>query len=158
MMPASAFATNQLISVVYKSGTGTRGLGHRNACVGTWDLGGRETRDLRTSSMGRGDVWDGDVGTSNTGTQGTRDVNNWLQKSEVNAISVTLIVNMFWWRLPTLSSLGFPHACLRSKDSAKTPCIEESETFALVFLLMEYWSPKLPRRVIWVAIAKNYVE
>ena len=73
MMPASAFATNQLISVVYKSGTGTRGLGHWDACVGTW---GREMRDLRTSSMGRGDVWDGDTGTSNTGTQGTRDVNN----------------------------------------------------------------------------------
>ena len=33
---------------VYKSGTGTRGRGHRDACVGTWDLG--------TSSMGRGDV------------------------------------------------------------------------------------------------------
>ena len=42
MMPASAFATNQLISVVYKSGTGTRGLGHRDACVGTWDLGMRD--------------------------------------------------------------------------------------------------------------------
>ena len=27
---------------VYKSGTGTRGRGHRDACVGTWDL---ETRD-----------------------------------------------------------------------------------------------------------------
>ena len=26
--------------------------------------------------MGRGDVWDGDAGTSNTGTQGTRDVND----------------------------------------------------------------------------------
>ena len=27
--------------------------------------------------MGRGDVWDGDAGTSNTGTQGTRDVNDY---------------------------------------------------------------------------------
>ena len=43
---------------VYKSGTGTRGRGHGDACVGTW---GRETRDLGTSSMGRGDVWDGDA-------------------------------------------------------------------------------------------------
>ena len=34
------------LRAVYKSGTGT------------W---GRETRDLRTSSMGRGDVWDGDA-------------------------------------------------------------------------------------------------
>ena len=23
---------------VYKSGTGTRGRGHRDACVGTWDI------------------------------------------------------------------------------------------------------------------------
>ena len=43
----------QLPGAVYKSGTGTRGWGHRDACVGTW---GRKTRDLRTSSMGRGDV------------------------------------------------------------------------------------------------------
>ena len=41
--------------------------------LGTW---GREKRDLRTSSMGRVDVWDGDAGTSNKGTQGTRDVND----------------------------------------------------------------------------------
>ena len=37
---------------MYKSGTGTRGRGHRDECVGTWDLGlgtwGRETGDLRT--------------------------------------------------------------------------------------------------------------
>ena len=49
-------------------------LGLGDARQGTW---GRETRDLRTSSMGRGDVWDGDVGTSKTGTQGTRDVNDY---------------------------------------------------------------------------------
>ena len=33
------------------------------------------------------------------------------------------------------------HDCLWSEDSAKTPCIEEGETTALVFLLKEYWSP-----------------
>ena len=42
---------------VYKSGTGTREWGHRDACVGTWDSGtGDEGLKLRTSSMGRGDV------------------------------------------------------------------------------------------------------
>ena len=46
--------------------------------------------------MGCGDVWDGDVGTSKTGMQGTRDVNDYCKKSEVNAISVTFVVNMFW--------------------------------------------------------------
>ena len=42
--------------------------------LGTWR---RETRDFRTSSMGRGDVSDGDAGTSKTGRQGTRDVNDY---------------------------------------------------------------------------------
>ena len=42
------------ILAVYKSGPGTRGRGHRDACVGTWDLG--------TSSMGRRDVKNWDVG------------------------------------------------------------------------------------------------
>ena len=60
---------------MYKTGTGTL----RRVCgnFGTWE---RETRDLGTSSMGRGNVWDGDAGTSNTGTRGRqirgrRDVN-----------------------------------------------------------------------------------
>ena len=30
------------IWAVYKSGTGTRGQGHGDACVGTWDLGTRD--------------------------------------------------------------------------------------------------------------------
>ena len=64
---------------MYKNGTGQGERGHRDACVGTWDLGTRDVRDLRTSSMGRGDVWDGDAGSSNTGTQGTRDVNNYCK-------------------------------------------------------------------------------
>ena len=59
-------------------GTREWGLGTWDLGLGTWDLGlgtwGRETRDLRTSCMGRGDVWEGDAGTSNTGT---RDVNDY---------------------------------------------------------------------------------
>ena len=73
-MPAIEAGITKMLpvnSAVYKSGTGTRGRGHRDACVGTW---GRETRDLGTSSMGRGDV-----GTSKTGTQGTRDVNDYCK-------------------------------------------------------------------------------
>ena len=68
--------------------------------------------------MGCRDVWDGEAGTSKTGLQGTWDVNDYCKKSEVNAISVTFLLNMFWWRQPTLPSLGFLHACLRSEDSA----------------------------------------
>ena len=96
----------------------------------TW---GRETRDLRTSSLGRGDVKYRDAG--DTGCELIS------QKSEVNAISVTFLVNMFWWRQPTLTSLGFLYSCLQSEDSAKTPCVEESETVVLVFSLLKYWSP-----------------
>ena len=52
---------------VYKSGTGTRGRGHRDACVGTWDLGTRDEGlgDVKYGTRGRGDVktWDaGDPG------------------------------------------------------------------------------------------------
>ena len=39
------------LSIVYKSGTGTRGQGHGDVCVGTWDFGASGT-----SSMGRGDL------------------------------------------------------------------------------------------------------
>ena len=54
-------------AAVYKSGTGTRGQGHWDACVGTWDLG--------TRGEGRGDIWYGtrdvwDAGTCGTGTRG----------------------------------------------------------------------------------------
>ena len=45
------------------------------------EIWGREGRDVGTSSMRRGDVWDGDAGTSNIGTQEV--------KSEVNAISLS---------------------------------------------------------------------
>ena len=55
-------------------GQGDRDIGTRVWGLGTWE---RETGDLRTSSMGRGDVWDGDAGTSKTGTRGTRDVNDY---------------------------------------------------------------------------------
>ena len=57
------------------------GRGQGDGDIGTrvWGLGtrGRETRDMRTSSMGRGDVWDGGPGTSKTGMQGTRNVNDY---------------------------------------------------------------------------------
>ena len=34
---------------------------------------------LGTRDEGLGDVWEGDEGTSNKGTQGTRDVNNYCK-------------------------------------------------------------------------------
>ena len=61
---------------MYKSGTGTRGRGHRDACVGTWDLGTRDEglEDIKYGTRGR--VGRG-PGTSKTGMQGTRDVNDY---------------------------------------------------------------------------------
>ena len=49
---------------VYKSGTGTRGQGHRDACVGTWDVGTRDEglEDINYGTRGRGDVKYRDAG------------------------------------------------------------------------------------------------
>ena len=52
---------------MYKIGTGTRGRGHWDACVGTW---GRERNDLGTSIMRRGDLWDRDAGRQIQGRTG----------------------------------------------------------------------------------------
>ena len=48
-------------------GQGDGDIGTRVWGLGTW---GRETRDLRTSSMGRGGVWDGDRGRQKLGCRG----------------------------------------------------------------------------------------
>ena len=57
------------IWAVYKSGMGTRGRGHRDACVGTWDLGTRDEglEDIKYGTRGRvgrgrGDVKNRDAG------------------------------------------------------------------------------------------------
>ena len=54
---------------MYKIGTGTRERGHRDACVGTWDLGTRDEgiEDIKYETRGRvgrgrGDVKHRDVG------------------------------------------------------------------------------------------------
>ena len=58
--------------------------------MGTW---GRERNDLGTSIMRREDLWDRDAGRQ---IQGRRGCERLLQKSELNAISVTFLANMFW--------------------------------------------------------------
>ena len=118
-----------------------RGQGHRDIGTRVWGLGtwAHETRDLREIKYG----------TRGRQIQGRRGRRMWIIIAKVGSkcdIShFNFLVNMFWWRQPTLPSLGFLHACLRSEDSEKTPCNEESETVVLVFLLMEYWSPKQGR-------------
>ena len=70
-------ADRRLQTAVCKSGTGTRGRGHRNACVETWDLGKRHQ------------VWD--AGTWGRGHRDEEDAGceRLSQKSEVNAISLS---------------------------------------------------------------------
>ena len=58
-------------------GQGDGDIGTRVWGLGTW---GRETRDLRTSSMGRRDVWDREAEMSKTGTQVTPDVNDYCKR------------------------------------------------------------------------------
>ena len=73
---------------MYKSGTGTRGRGHRDACVGTWDLGTRDEglEDINYGTRGRVGRGRGDVKNRDAGDAGCE----WLlQKSEVNAISLS---------------------------------------------------------------------
>ena len=80
---------------MYKSGTGTRGRGHRDACVGTWDL---EKRDEGLEGIkygtrgrvGRG-RWDVKI---KTGTQGTRGVND-IAKVGGNG-NISFFVKMYY--------------------------------------------------------------
>ena len=60
---------DQSLGLCIKVGLGQGDGDIRTRVWGLWTWG-RETRDLRTPSMGRRDVWDGDAGTSNTGRRG----------------------------------------------------------------------------------------
>ena len=75
------------------------GRGHWHACVGTW---GRETRDLGTSSMERGDMWDGDAGRQIQGRGGRRDVNEYLSQYLFLRKYVLFMVNIRFHRLELL--------------------------------------------------------
>ena len=90
---------NRIKLAVYKSGTGTRGRGHKDACVGTWDLGTQDggLGDARQRTWGH-QVWD--AGTSNTGTQGTRDVNDYRKVGGKCDISFFLKMCCLWFHLP----------------------------------------------------------
>ena len=90
-----------------------RGQGDGDTGTRLWGLvtRGRETKELGTSSMGRGDVWDGDARRQ---IQGSGGRGMWMIIA-TNAISVTFPVNMFWWRQPTLPFLRVP-PCLFTKQ------------------------------------------
>ena len=62
---------------VYKTGTGALGRLCGNL--------GRETGDLGTSSMGRGDMWDGDAGRQIQGRGERRDVNECLSQISLSS-------------------------------------------------------------------------
>ena len=73
---------------MYKSGTGTRGRGHRDTCVGTWDLGTRyeKLEDIKYGTRGRVGRGNRDVKNRDAGDTGCERLS---QKSEVNAISLS---------------------------------------------------------------------
>ena len=60
------------MQAVYKSGTGTRGRGHQDACVGTWDLGTRDEGlgDIKYGTRGRVGRGHGDVKNRDAGDAG----------------------------------------------------------------------------------------
>ena len=57
---------------MYKSGTRTRGWGHRDACVGTWDLRTRDEglEDIKYGTRGRVERERGDVKYRDAGDAG----------------------------------------------------------------------------------------
>ena len=65
--------------------------GHRDACVGTWDLRTRDEglEDIKYGTRGRVGR-----GRQKTGTQGTRNVKNYCKSPRGKC--VTFLVNMFW--------------------------------------------------------------
>ena len=65
------FALSSILEAVYKSGTGTRGREHWDACVGTWNLGtrGEGLGDIKYGTRGR--VGQG-RGTLKTGMRGSQ--------------------------------------------------------------------------------------
>ena len=80
-------------------GQGDGDIGTRVLGLGTW---GSETKDLRTSSIERGDVWDGDAGTSNTETQGTRDVTNYSKVGGKCDVSFFVKICYLWSTLDSI--------------------------------------------------------
>ena len=57
---------------MYKSGTGTKGRGHRDVCVGTWDLGMQDEglEDIKYGTWGRVGRGRGDVKYRDAGNAG----------------------------------------------------------------------------------------
>ena len=81
-------ADRRLQTAVCKSGTGTRGRGHQDACVGTWDLGTRyeKLEDVKYGTRGRVGRGHRDVKNRDAGDVGFERLS---QKSEVNAVSLS---------------------------------------------------------------------
>ena len=100
---------------MYNSGTGTRGRRHGDARLGTW---GHQVWDGGTCGAGTRDFKHRDAGDAGTimiieKVGGKCDISHFPR--EYVLVKAT-----------HLPSLRFLHACLRSEDSAKIPCFEES--------------------------------
>ena len=80
---------------VYKSGTGTRGRGHQDACVGTWDLGTRDEglEDIKYGTQRRVGWGRGDVIYRDAGDAGCE----WLLQWVGGKCDISFFVKMRYW-------------------------------------------------------------
>ena len=93
---------------MYKSGTGTRGRGHWDECVETWDLGTGDEglEDIKYGTRRRVGRVGEDVKNRDSGNTGCEEL---LQKSEVNAISLSSTKSVIYIMVNIRFHLPKPH-------------------------------------------------
>ena len=111
--PPHALLPPSRLCIKVGRGQGDGDIGTRVLGLGTW---GSETKDLRTSSMGRGDVWDRDAGTSNTETQGTRDVTNYSKVGGKCDISFFVKICYLWSTLDSIFQNHIRHLMMFTQN------------------------------------------
>ena len=104
-------------TAVYKSGTGTRGRGHRDACVGTRDLGKRDEglEEIKYGTRGRVGQGRGDF---NTETQGTRDVTNYSKVGGKCDISFFVKICYLWSTLDSIFQNHMGHLMMFTQNTS----------------------------------------
>ena len=131
-------------------GTGTSGRVCGDLGLGTW---GRETRDLRTSSMGRGEVWDGDAGTSNTGRWGR---GMWIIIAKVGG---KCDISHFPREYVLVKATTLPSSSstpvFETKTRRRPPALKKVKPLSSSSC---WWNIGAQSRIGWVAVAKILAE
>ena len=132
-------------TAVYKTGTGRRGRGHWDACLGTLRLG-----NARRRTWGH-QVWD--VGTSGAGTrgrqiQGRRDVNDYCKsRREMRYQSLSSWI--------CLSEHNPPCPPYEARTRRRPPALKKVK---LLSWYSCWWNIGALNRVGWVTVTKVYIE